>query len=699
MASEYQKASSYSANSKEMPGSRPVSMLSKASEDDMVEKVRNEGTNENTLNGKDGKNIGFLASANFSMDSLAEDSSEVQYDNRMNSNVGQKSPWYNYGLDSPHKDRNLILTYSETENESFSYGNEGEDVLGKNQGINFKGNGSFETSLFPEDSLMSIKRDRLSLNEKENLAFYESQNDYSDQESWANVAVKSSRSPSPVKSSSPNRRRLSTISLSGHFNGTYSRSPSPVRSKSPVRSRSPVRSFLPSSQSIRRPPSPVKSLPFNFKPQNLQSTTPQNLRLHPSHRKGHKYKHSSMSQNLFQEPPATPDVEKGVYKAVHLYVVPNYREIIASIKPLQKMKLAWVSFYASLSLFVYLIGLHLKLSSFSTLAHLIFYNSFGAFIAAFVNIMRNFEVWSASSLFLPFGLCRLEALLVFGSNVSLIMAGVDLISHSVEEFLISLTISDSEHAHLHHGSHYVHGIYKETTNFYLYELTLLGVLVATLITSSFILSRDEDNKVDDAKVPFSSDKSTMRINQADPFMTYNDDRTSKLRKVSYLYWVILTENPTHMLTLIYSLLLILIPLLPSTFLERMGFDMHETMSLVIAHLFCYVGWRLAKILGRVLLLSSPFSNYHYQTFKSNVIDEILILPFFKPTYSIERFYLTKFDLETYVVGMRLQLQGASSLEESKLRESISIILKNVVSRFEKNQKNIKIESTIDIDRI
>lgn len=698
MVSEYQKNLSYSATRKERPRSRPVSLLSKASEDEMVEEIRNNGTNENTLNGKEVPNIGFLASANFSMDSLAEESSEMHYDNRMPSDVDQRSLWYSDDLDSPHKDRNLILTYSKFEDESYINGNDDENASGKNTGINLKGDVSFENSLFPEDSLMPVGQDRLSLNEKENLAFYDTQNNYRGLDLWQRSSTKSSRSPSPVKSSSPNRRRLSNISLSGPLYSTYSRSPSPVRSKSPVRSRSPVRSFLPSSQSIRRPDSPVKSQPFNFKPQNLQSTTPQNLRLHPSHRKGHKYKHSSMSQNLFQEPPATPDVEKYIYKAVNLYVVPNYKEILASIKPLQKKKLAWVCFYASLSLFVYLIGLHLTLSSFSTLAHLIFYNSFGAFIATFVNIMANFEVWSASSLFLPFGLCRLEALLVFGSNVSLIMAGVDLISHSVEEFLISLAISDSEHAHLHHGSHYVHGIYKETTNLCLYELTLLSVLVASLITSSFILSHNEYNKRVDVKAPFYSEK-TARADKVDPFMTYNYNRTSDLRKVFYLHWVILRENPTHMLTLIYSLLLVLIPLLPSTFLERMGFDMHETMSLVIAHLFCYIGWRLAKILGRILLLSSPFSNYYYQTFKSNVIDEILVLPSFKSIYSIERFYLTKFDLQTYVIGMRLRLQGASSFEESKLRESISILLKNVVSRFENDAKNIKIESTIDIDRI
>lgn len=479
-----------------------------------------------------------------------------------------------------------------------------------------------------------------------------------------------------------------------------SRSSSPTRSASPNRSARSHRSKSP----VRRSSSPSKSYqPFNFQPQELMNNgIPQNLQVKPAYRKGHKYKHSSVSMNLFQEPPPALNSKNELLTIADLYPIPNFQESLASIKPNQKSKLLWSFCHLSLSLIVFLIGFKFKLPSLSTLAHLIFYDSLGSLVIVFVDIMSNFEVWNNSSIAYPFGLGRLEVLVGFALSASLIMVGCDLISHFLEEFVISLVATDDS---VHndsdqHLSHHIHGDHGHSANWVAYEFVLLVTIVVTLITSNYILAYDRINEMisstDDGTnlIRFKGkggilDKEIEKLDNNDKILTLES-----LKRFAR----VMAKNPTHLLTLTYSACLMTVPLLPSSFTSQIGIDIDEATSLIIALLLCYGGWKLVKALGGVLLLSYPYSDYDYHVLKSSIIDQILSLDCYKSTYNIEKLFISKFNYELYVVGLKIQMKGGNSDDESRLRFEINRVIQNSIDKAEQNIRINKIEATIDINR-
>lgn len=487
----------------------------------------------------------------------------------------------------------------------------------------------------------------------------------------------------PISNTPRSRNSMGYIPKSAYIPNNFGPPLAPAAESRPLsnsRSNSPTRSrtYKPKSP-VRRSSSPSKANPFNFKTQEVMmhsmGSNP-SLTVKPAHRKGHKYKHSSVSMNLFQEPVQDFENSKQLLEIPDLFPIPNFRESIASINKTQKFKLLWSLLHFSLSILIFTLGFKFKLSAFSTLAHLIFYDSLGTILIVIVDIMSNFEVWNNSSIVYPFGLGRLEVLVAFGLSASLIMVGLDLISHSVEEFIVALIASDdSEHA----LSHHIHGELGHT-NWFVYEFMLLLSITVTLITSNYILVSDKiKNMLSEEPTSLSAAPHKKNI-------------LGSLQKYVYAW----AKNPTHLLTLTYSLYLLVYPII-SHITETT--DVNDLASITAALLLCYTGWRLVTTLGGILLCSYPYTDYEYHVLKSTIMDQIRGLDFFKQTYTINQFFVTKFNYKLFVVGLQIDMKGATSDDDSRLRFEIYRIVKREIQALSLVTANSDIEITIDVNRV
>lgn len=467
---------------------------------------------------------------------------------------------------------------------------------------------------------------------------------------------------------------------------TYSQPPrSPSRLTSPVRASRQYRLKSP----VRRSTSPSKgSSPFNFQPQEImQHGNSSASTLKPAHRKGHKYKHSSVSMNLFQEPPPAVSLTSQQLAIPDLYPIPNFKELVGSIKREQKFRLVWSALHVLLSVLVFLVGLHFQIASLSTLAHIIFYDSIGLVVIVFVDVMSNFEVWNSSSIAYPFGLGRLEVLVGFALGALLVMVGFDLVSHFVEEFIIMLVVArdTAEHA-IEHKSHHVHSTNGTIENMWIYRFVLLISIAVTLITSNYILAYDRISKMILTKEPASTEPQ----NKAGGLLETETTTESKLTAIANFARV-WSKNPTHLLTLCYSIYLLVFPFLPAV----TEVDVNEVISLIVALLLCNIGWKLVKLLGGILMCSYPHSDHDYHMIKTRIMERVTALDFFRQSYAVQNFYITKFNYELYVVGIKLSMRGASHDDESRLMFEVNRIVKSEIEAVDpKNQ----IEITIDVTR-
>lgn len=415
----------------------------------------------------------------------------------------------------------------------------------------------------------------------------------------------------------------------------------------------------------------------------------------PAHRKGHRYKHSSVSMNLFQEPLPIDVANLQQNLIPDLYPIPNMRESLASANPFQKLKLLFAFIHFLVSGLVFWFGVKAQQPAFSTLSHLVFYDSLGSILVAFVDIMSNFEAWSKSSIAYPFGLGRLEVLTGFALSASLVMVGCDLVSHFVEELVVSYVqpMAD-EHGSHEHGSHHIHGSNNPNVNWFFYELILLVVITVTWFTSTIIFADGSFYKIF-FRLESSPEKSAVipkSINLLDKEDAETDSKTSYRERLLRVY----AKNPIRLLTLLYSMFLFLVPLIPQTLKEEFGFDTNETSTLVVAFTLCYAGWSLVKSLGGVLLISFPYSDYDYNVLKATIIDRIMCLSCFKNSYTLGNFFFTKVNYQLYVVGISVSMKGGSADDESRLLFEIHRVIVTVLNGFE---SDAKVETTISVERV
>ncbi|KAF3895895.1 Cation efflux family protein family [Trichophyton interdigitale] len=296
--------------------------------------------------------------------------------------------------------------------------------------------------------------------------------------------------------------------------------------------------------SYRRPSLDVPS-PFNFKPMTLAKTPV--LKSNVGQRRGHKYKHSSVSHQIFLEPPP-----RAPLALPNSLPIPTFVEYRKSMSRDQKARFWWSLCHMAVAGYT-LWSAHGSMAM-TGLSHLMLFDSLGAMLCVVVDILGNFEVWKRSSIRHPFGLERAEVVAGFALSVLLFFMGGDLISHTVQHVL-----GGSHHAHPHNE--------HERVTPGSIDMTALLSIAATLISAIGLK---------------------------------NHGRIGKAMRVTYIQALpSLLSNPAHFLTLSCSTLLLLLPLISISFYSMLD----PVISFTLAFSMCSLGIRLVVNLGSMLLMS------------------------------------------------------------------------------------------------
>jgi divalent metal cation (Fe/Co/Zn/Cd) transporter len=287
-------------------------------------------------------------------------------------------------------------------------------------------------------------------------------------------------------------------------------------------------------------------------------------------RRGHRYKHSSISaqHQIFQEPPQRPPP---VLPAS--LPIPSLREAWASTHRSQRVRAYWSAVHALVAVTVFLSASgSLALTA---LSHLVFFDVGSAAICVAVDVLGNFEVWRRSSVRHPFGLRRAEVLAGFAMSVFMVFGGFDLLSHNLKHALEGVGHHEPHHQHqaamsslsssgsAGGGHGHSHGAARVVSP-YTVDVAALAAGVSTLV-SAYVLGNH-------ARI-----RRIMRVNAA----------------------ASLPANPFHVLTLAFSGVLLLLPLLgvPVTvWLDR-------AICAAIALGMFALGGQLAVAQGLMLLMS------------------------------------------------------------------------------------------------
>ncbi|EER24866.1 Endoplasmic reticulum zinc transporter [Coccidioides posadasii str. Silveira] len=286
--------------------------------------------------------------------------------------------------------------------------------------------------------------------------------------------------------------------------------------------------------------------PFNFKPTALAKTPV--VKSGVGQRRGHKYKHSSVSHQIFLEPPP-----RAPLALPNSLPIPTLKECRGSMSKEQKVRFWWSLCHMAVAGNT-LWSAHGSMAM-TGLSHLLLFDSLGAMLCVAVDVLGNFEVWRRSTVRHPFGLERAEVVAGFALSVLLFFMGGDLISHAITHLLET---SGS-------GSHRPHSHGRVSSGSI--DITALLALLATIISAIGL-------------------KNHARIGKAMRF-AYIESLPSLL------------SNPAHFLTLSCSSLLLLLPLLSVTIYTWMD----RAFALAVAMSMCALGIRLVATLGSMLLMS------------------------------------------------------------------------------------------------
>ncbi|KAI1997148.1 cation diffusion zinc membrane transporter Zrg17 [Ophidiomyces ophidiicola] len=286
--------------------------------------------------------------------------------------------------------------------------------------------------------------------------------------------------------------------------------------------------------------------PFNFRPTALAKGPVAKSGV--GQRRGHKYKHSSISHQFFLEPPP-----KAPLALPNSLPIPTLKECRGSMSREQRVRFWWSLCHITIAGYT-LWSAHGSMAM-TGLSHLLLFDSLGAMLCVAVDVLGNFEVWKRSTVRHPFGLERAEVVAGFALSVLLFFMGGDLISHAMTHVLEE----SGPEAHRSHS--------HERVSSGSIDITALLAIAATLISAIGL-------------------KNHARIGKAMRF-AYISSLPSVL------------SNPSHFLTLSCSFLLILLPLLSITIYVWMD----RAFALVVAISMCVLGIRLVTTLGSMLLMS------------------------------------------------------------------------------------------------
>lgn len=286
---------------------------------------------------------------------------------------------------------------------------------------------------------------------------------------------------------------------------------------------------------------------FNFQPTVLAKSPVAKSSV--GQRRGHKYKHSSVSHQIFLEPPP-----RAPLALPNSLPVPTLKECQRSMSREQNTRFWWSICHMAVA--AYTLWSAEGSLALTALSHLILFDSLGAMLCVVVDILGNFEVWARSSVRHPFGLERAEVVAGFAMSVLLLFMGMDLISHNLQHVLEGMG---------RHEPHREHGHARVSPGDV--DAASLLAIISTII-SAFLLG--------------------------------NHARIGKAMRFAYIESLpSILGNPSHFLTISCSMMLLLLPLLSI----ELYLWLDRALSLTIALAMCVLGSRLVKTLGLMLLMS------------------------------------------------------------------------------------------------
>lgn len=375
----------------------------------------------------------------------------------------------------------------------------------------------------------------------------------------------------------------------------------------------------------------ANSGPFNFQTQSYTVGSPpkcKTVRRHHSisfptnsnspqdnligRRRGHKYARSSVSHQIILSP--TPRVPLQLPTSLP---IPTWREFYHSMTKEQVWRARWCFCHLAAAGYIQMRGSHGSLAM-TALSHLLFFDALGAFLVVAVDISRNFEVWNRSSVRTPFGLERAEVLAGLAMSIILLFMGLDLISHGLQHALENVGGHEPHHEHEHER------IGAGEIDF----SALLAVVVT--VFSAYLLG--------------------------------NHTRVARTMRVSFLEWLPkVARNPSHLLTLSCSGLLLILPLL----------DLHTytwvdpVLGFTMALFMIWLGSGLGYTLGRMLLMSYT---------DPGVKDVIYELESDSNITAVEEAKVWQVHYELCMGNFKLRVRSLDGIEE--LRKRVGMLVKN-----------------------
>jgi divalent metal cation (Fe/Co/Zn/Cd) transporter len=256
----------------------------------------------------------------------------------------------------------------------------------------------------------------------------------------------------------------------------------------------------------------------------------------------------------------------------------------------------------------------------TALSHLLFFDALGAFLTVAVDVGRNFEVWQRSSIRHPFGLERSEVLAGLAMAVILLFMGMDLISHGMT------------HALEHEGGHEPHHAEPhERVSPGSVDFAALSAILSTLVS---VVSLGNHARI---------------------------GRTLQMSLPGFLPNAL--KNPSHLLTLGCSALLLLLPLL--SIKTYAWFDGLLATSMAIAMML--LGGRICYALGRMLLMSSPFPPMQLQS----LLDEVSTMA---EISEVEEAKVWQVHYGLCMSNFKIRVKSMETV--AKVRERITSLVKN-----------------------
>lgn len=407
-------------------------------------------------------------------------------------------------------------------------------------------------------------------------------------------------------------------------------------------------------------------------------------------RKGHRYKHSSVSMNFFQEPEV-----KEPLNIIKSLPVPDFKDLRNNLTwPKTHIQIFICVVELLVSLFVFQLGQVKEWKSLSTLSHFLSYDVLGGIFAILTELLSKFEIWKTGTITLPFGLNRIDVLLSFAFAISICFAGLDLIFHVLEEIAVLFaenSTSSDYHKEINEKiphSHHTHVHEDQLLQWY----SIIGLAAFISSLSYHFIFKSTQYKI-----------------------------KSSLITLSYLLYMSLYPILSHY----HRGWDMIATTLMSTFISSYGIKVAKWTSTILLMGFSTTSLNDSfiadanipdsktndvsekMILKRSLSVSASTSHATPEVaaqntltptqlnpmfVKSKIYDSILSLPIFKNTCSLKNqdLLISKVNFQLFIVIMRIEMKNGSNEEELELRIAVDKLIREYLPN---------VETTIEIERM